>query len=86
MSVYVNPHHYTNMKSIFTQQFFREFLCVACVGRGGTKATKLNNEIPPKKNFGKAKGQAGKKKRGSGGNEFLLTKFVPLKAGLSERF
>jgi len=69
MGVYVSPHKYTNMKSIFIQQFLGSSLLSPAYGCGGTRATKNMIVRPPKKIWAKPK-QAGKKE-GVGGKEFL---------------
>ena len=48
----------------------RELSSVARAREGWGKGDFKDNEIPPKKS-GEARKRAGKKKRGSGGNEFL---------------
>jgi len=49
MSVYVNPHHYTNMKSIFIQQFLGSSFVSPALGGVGQGRLNINNKIPPKK-------------------------------------
>ena len=65
MGVYVSPHKYTNMKSIFIQQFLGSSLLSPAYGCGGTRATKNMIVRPPKKIWAKPK-QAGKKEGGLG--------------------
>jgi len=62
MSVYVSPHHYTNMKSIFIQQFLGSSFVSPALGGVGQGRLNINNKIPPKKS-GEARKQAGKKER-----------------------
>ena len=64
-------HLYTNMKSIFIQQILSGSSFVSpALGGVGQGRLNINDNFPPKKILTKPK-QAGKKKRGSGGNEFL---------------
>jgi len=65
MSVYVSPHHYTNMKSIFIQQFLGSSFVSPALGGVGQGRLNINNKIPPKKS-GEARKQAGKKEGGWG--------------------
>jgi len=66
MSVYVNPHHYTNMKSIFIQQFIgSSFVSPALGVVGQGRLININDKFPPKKS-GEARKQAGKKEGGLG--------------------
>jgi len=71
MGVYVSPHNYTNMKSIFTQQFLGSSFVSPAYGWSGTRATINYNSPAAEKKSGEARKQAGKKKKGCGENEFL---------------
>ena len=79
MGVYVSPHKYTNMKSIFIQQFLGSSLLSPAYGCGGTRATKNMIVRPPKKIWAKPK-QAGKKEGGLGEGIFARL-LCPPKAG-----
>jgi len=64
------------MKSIFIQQILSGSSFVSpALGGVGQGRLNINDNFPPKKILTKSK-QAGKKKRGSGENEFLPTYFV----------
>jgi len=65
MRVYVSPHHYTNMKSIFTQQFLGSSLLSPALGVVGQGRLNINNKFLPNKIWAKPK-QAGKKEGGLG--------------------
>ncbi len=65
MSVYVSPHHHTNMKSIFTQQFSGSSFVSPALGVEGQGRLNIKDRFPPKKIWVKPK-QAGKKKGGLG--------------------
>ena len=69
MGVYVSPHNYTNMKSIFTQHFLGSSFLPPALGVMGQGRLNINDKFPPKKIWAKPK-QAGKKE-GVGGKEFL---------------
>ena len=58
-------HLYTNMKSIFIQQFLGSSFVSPALGGVGQGRLNINNKIPPKKS-GEARKQAGKKEGGWG--------------------
>ena len=81
MSVYVNPHHYTNMNLIFTQQFLGSSFVSPALGVEGQGRLNMNNKFPPKKS-GEARKQAGKKEGGWG--EGIFACLLPFPFRLSK--
>ena len=81
MSVYVSSHHYTNMKSIFTQHFLGSSFLPPALGVMGQGRLNINDKFPPKKIWAKPK-QAGKKEGGLG--EGIFARLPRL--GVGKRF
>ena len=65
MGVYVSPHKYTNMKSVFIQQFLGSSFVSSALGVAGQGRLNIKDGFPPKKIWAQPK-QAGKKKGGLG--------------------